>query len=85
MYNPHEGLKLEQMIVKKLGPGYVSHRAGAGGGRVPYIEAHRLISLANEMFGFNGQPFLCSFDSLPVCSCKLQAGRTRCARRRSTL
>uniref|UniRef100_A0A3B5BBB8 DNA repair protein RAD52 homolog n=1 Tax=Stegastes partitus TaxID=144197 RepID=A0A3B5BBB8_9TELE len=39
---------------QKLGPEYISTRVAGGGQRVCYIEGHRVISLANEMFGYNG-------------------------------
>ncbi|EGX88335.1 RAD52 DNA repair protein RADC [Cordyceps militaris CM01] len=39
---------------KQLGPEYISSRAGPGGSRVHYLTADKCISLANEIFGFNG-------------------------------
>ncbi|KAF7545084.1 hypothetical protein G7046_g9646 [Stylonectria norvegica] len=39
---------------KQLGPEYISSRAGPGGGKVHYLTAEKVISLANEVFGFNG-------------------------------
>ncbi|XP_068718695.1 DNA repair protein RAD52 homolog isoform X2 [Montipora capricornis] len=39
---------------KKLGPEYISQRAGAGGQKLAYVEGWKLINLANETFGFNG-------------------------------
>uniref|UniRef100_A0A665TWC1 DNA repair protein RAD52 homolog n=1 Tax=Echeneis naucrates TaxID=173247 RepID=A0A665TWC1_ECHNA len=38
----------------RLGPEYISTRVAGGGQRVCYIEGHRVIGLANEMFGYNG-------------------------------
>ena len=37
-----------------LGPTFISQRPGSGGQRIAYIEGWRTISLANEIFGFNG-------------------------------
>uniref|UniRef100_A0A8D2Q964 RAD52 homolog, DNA repair protein n=1 Tax=Varanus komodoensis TaxID=61221 RepID=A0A8D2Q964_VARKO len=37
-----------------MGPEYISSRQAGGGQKVCYIEGHRVISLANEMFGYNG-------------------------------
>lgn len=37
-----------------LGPEFISQRAGPGKVKLAYVEGHRLISLANEIFGFNG-------------------------------
>uniref|UniRef100_A0A8C6TLF3 DNA repair protein RAD52 homolog n=1 Tax=Neogobius melanostomus TaxID=47308 RepID=A0A8C6TLF3_9GOBI len=37
-----------------LGPEYISSRVAGGGQKVCYIEGHRVIGLANEMFGYNG-------------------------------
>ncbi|CAM1500690.1 Fc.00g098520.m01.CDS01 [Cosmosporella sp. VM-42] len=39
---------------KQLGPEYISARAGPGGVRVHYLTAEKCITLANEVFGFNG-------------------------------
>ena len=39
---------------KQLGPEYISTRPGAGGGKVHYLAAEKVINLANEVFGFNG-------------------------------
>lgn len=39
---------------KQLGPEYISSRAGPGGARVHYLTAEKCITLANEVFGFNG-------------------------------
>jgi hypothetical protein len=38
----------------KLGPEHLATRAGAGGGKLTYIEGWRVINLANEVFGFDG-------------------------------
>jgi recombination DNA repair RAD52 pathway protein len=32
----------------------VSHRTGAGGSKVAYLEGTKAIALANDVFGFNG-------------------------------
>uniref|UniRef100_A0A3P9PQ16 RAD52 homolog, DNA repair protein n=1 Tax=Poecilia reticulata TaxID=8081 RepID=A0A3P9PQ16_POERE len=39
---------------QRLGPEFISTRMAGGGQKVCYIEGHRVISLANEMFGYNG-------------------------------
>ena len=39
---------------KQLGPEYISSRAGPGGGKVHYLTVEKCITLANEVFGFNG-------------------------------
>ncbi|KAK7415375.1 DNA repair protein rad52 [Neonectria punicea] len=39
---------------KQLGPEYISARAGPGGAKVHYLTAEKCITLANEVFGFNG-------------------------------
>lgn len=49
--------KLQRMnilLAKRLGPEYLSTRQGPGGGKLTYLEGWRAISLANEVFGFNG-------------------------------
>jgi len=45
---------LQAKLDRKLGPEYISDRPGAGGVKVQYLEAWKVISLANEIFGFNG-------------------------------
>ncbi|KAF4467331.1 DNA repair and recombination RAD52 [Fusarium albosuccineum] len=39
---------------RQLGPEYISARAGPGGAKVHYLTAEKCITLANEVFGFNG-------------------------------
>ncbi|KAM5352449.1 hypothetical protein ACJ41O_005172 [Fusarium nematophilum] len=39
---------------RQLGPEYISARAGPGGTKVHYLTAEKCITLANEVFGFNG-------------------------------
>ena len=45
---------LQAKLDKQLGPEYISERPGAGGSKVHYLEAWKVINLANEIFGFNG-------------------------------
>lgn len=45
---------LQTRLDKQLGPEYLSTRPGAGGTKVHYIAAEKVISLANDVFGFNG-------------------------------
>ena len=45
---------LQSRLEKQLGPEYISARAGPSGQKVHYIAAEKCISLANEVFGFNG-------------------------------
>lgn len=47
--------RMQHMLSKKLGPEYLSTRQGGGGTKLTYIEGWRVINLANEIFGFNGQ------------------------------
>lgn len=42
------------LLNQKLGPEYLSTRQGPGGSKLTYMEGWRSISLANEVFGFNG-------------------------------
>ena len=39
---------------KKLGPEMLSTRQGGGGTKLTYIEAWRVIQIANDIFGFSG-------------------------------
>ncbi|CAD6896298.1 unnamed protein product [Tilletia caries] len=46
---------LQARLQQRLGPEYVSSRAGPSGGpKVSYIEGWKAIDLANDVFGFNG-------------------------------
>ncbi|OCT53666.1 DNA repair and recombination protein rhm52 [Cladophialophora carrionii] len=53
-YTAQEIATLQSRLDKQLGPEYISSRAGPGGSKVHYLAAEKAISLANEVFGFNG-------------------------------
>lgn len=53
-YTALEIATLQSRLDKQLGPEYISTRPGAGGSRVHYLAAEKVINLANEVFGFNG-------------------------------
>lgn len=53
-YTAQEIATLQARLDKQLGPEYISARPGPGGQKVHYISAEKCISLANEIFGFNG-------------------------------
>ncbi|XP_006789562.1 DNA repair protein RAD52 homolog isoform X3 [Neolamprologus brichardi] len=53
-YTAEEYQAVQDALRQKLGPEYISTRMAGGGQKVCYIEGHRVISLANEMFGYNG-------------------------------
>ncbi|XP_056425516.1 DNA repair protein RAD52 homolog [Hyla sarda] len=53
-YSAEEYQAIQNALRQKLGPEYISSRQAGGGQKVCYIEGHRVISLANEMFGYNG-------------------------------
>ncbi|EFB25196.1 hypothetical protein PANDA_002002, partial [Ailuropoda melanoleuca] len=53
-YTAEEYQAIQNALRQRLGPEYVSSRMAGGGQRVCYIEGHRVINLANEMFGYNG-------------------------------
>ncbi|KAK6320098.1 hypothetical protein J4Q44_G00092050 [Coregonus suidteri] len=53
-YTAEEYQAVQNALRQKLGPEYISSRIAGGGQKVCYIEGHRVISLANEMFGYNG-------------------------------
>ncbi|KAF2745607.1 alpha/beta-hydrolase [Sporormia fimetaria CBS 119925] len=53
-YTAQEIATLQSRLNKQLGPEYVSHRQGAGGNKVAYLEGQKAILLANDVFGFNG-------------------------------
>ncbi|CAL1592115.1 unnamed protein product [Knipowitschia caucasica] len=53
-YSAEEYQAVHHALRRKLGPEFISSRVAGGGQRVCYVEGHRVISLANEMFGYNG-------------------------------
>ncbi|XP_048865735.1 DNA repair protein RAD52 homolog isoform X2 [Brienomyrus brachyistius] len=53
-YSAEEYQAVQNALRQTLGPEYISTRMAGGGQKVCYIEGHRVISLANEMFGYNG-------------------------------
>ncbi|KAL9973228.1 hypothetical protein ACROYT_G019650 [Oculina patagonica] len=53
-FSPEEHQAIQNALNQKLGPEYISQRAGAGGQKLAYVEGWKLINLANETFGFNG-------------------------------
>ncbi|KAE8613520.1 hypothetical protein XENTR_v10007753 [Xenopus tropicalis] len=53
-FTAEEYQAVQNALRQKLGPEYISSRQAGGGQKVCYIEGHRVISLANEMFGYNG-------------------------------
>ncbi|NXT63872.1 RAD52 protein, partial [Chaetops frenatus] len=53
-YTASEYRAIQHALRQRLGPDYISSRQAGGGQKVCYIEGHKVVSLANEMFGFNG-------------------------------
>ncbi|KIX95761.1 uncharacterized protein Z520_08469 [Fonsecaea multimorphosa CBS 102226] len=53
-YTAQEIATLQSRLDKQLGPEYLSSRSGPGGTKLHYLAADKAISLANEVFGFNG-------------------------------
>lgn len=53
-YTAQQIAVLQSKLDRQLGPEYISSRPGAGGSKVHYITAEKVINLANEVFGFNG-------------------------------
>lgn len=53
-YAVEEHQALQSTLRKSLAPEMISQRHGPGGQKLAYIEGWRLVSLANEVFGFNG-------------------------------
>lgn len=53
-YTAEQIATLQSRLQKQLGPEYISSREGPSGKKVHYLAAEKCISLANEVFGFNG-------------------------------
>ena len=52
-YTAQEIATLQARLDQQLGPEFIAQRSG-GAGKLSYIEAFKVIRLANEIFGFNG-------------------------------
>ncbi|KAJ1834629.1 DNA repair protein rad52 [Coemansia sp. RSA 2711] len=53
-FSAEESARIQTLLRKKLGPEHVSTRQGMGNTRLSYVEGWRIISIANEIFGFSG-------------------------------
>jgi len=53
-YTAAEIATLQARLDKQLGPEFISSRPGPSGQKIVYLSAEKVISLANEVFGFNG-------------------------------
>lgn len=53
-YTAMEIATLQAKLDQQLGPEFVSSRPGPGGRKLYYLQADKCISLANQVFGFNG-------------------------------
>ncbi|KAI8915598.1 hypothetical protein EDD86DRAFT_185688 [Gorgonomyces haynaldii] len=53
-YTQQEIDTISSKLNKPLGPEYISVRQGPGGSKLTYLEGWKAISIANEVFGFNG-------------------------------
>jgi DNA recombination protein Rad52 len=54
-FSPSDRLtRASELLKKLLPPEFVSKRPGQGGQTVHYIEAHRLLTIVNEVFGLEG-------------------------------
>ncbi|KAJ3123081.1 DNA repair protein rad52 [Nowakowskiella sp. JEL0407] len=53
-FDDEERGALSNVLSKKLGPEFISERAGPGGGKLSYMEGWKAINLANEILGFDG-------------------------------
>ena len=53
-YSSEEQEAIQRALHARLGPNFISKRPVGGGSHAAYLEGHRAVSLANEIFGFNG-------------------------------
>eukprot|EP00842_Homolaphlyctis_polyrhiza_P006478 jgi/Hompol1/6831/HPOL_000299-RA len=53
-FTAEERQQITEALSKRLGPEFVSNRAGPGGSKLTYLEGWKCINLANDIFGFNG-------------------------------
>ncbi|KAI9339758.1 hypothetical protein DFJ73DRAFT_628242 [Zopfochytrium polystomum] len=53
-FSPDERFLINTKLAKTLPPEYLASRPGPGGTKLTYLEGHRAISIAHEIFGFDG-------------------------------
>jgi len=53
-YSSEEQAAIQKALHARLGPNFISKRPVGGGQYAAYLEGHRAVSLANEIFGYNG-------------------------------
>ena len=53
-YSSEEQEAIQRALKARLGPDFISKRPVGGGSHAAYLEGHRAVALANEIFGFNG-------------------------------
>jgi len=53
-FSSEEQAAVQKALHQRLGPNFISKRPAGGGQNVVYLEGWKAISLANEIFGFNG-------------------------------
>ena len=53
-YSSEEQEAIQRALKARLGPNFISKRPVGGGSHAAYLEGHRAVSLANEIFGYNG-------------------------------
>ena len=53
-YSSEEQEAIQRALKARLGPNFISKRPIGGGSHAAYLEGHRAVSLANEIFGYNG-------------------------------
>jgi len=53
-YSSDEQAAIQKALHARLGPNFISRRPVGGGQYAAYLEGHRAVGLANEIFGYNG-------------------------------
>src|SRR5947207_11125526 len=54
IYSASEARTTQDRLNQRLGPEFISQRAGPGGRKLGYMTGEKAINLANSVFGFNG-------------------------------
>jgi len=53
-FSEEEQAAVQRALQRRLGPNFVSMKPQGGGKYVPYLETGKAVSMANEVFGYNG-------------------------------
>ncbi|KAJ3410876.1 DNA repair protein rad52 [Chytridiales sp. JEL 0842] len=73
-FTPEERHRIGSNLKKILGPEYMTTRAGPGGSKLTYLEGHKAITIAHEIFGFDGWSHSIVDTTIDFCDVSRESG-----------